>query len=134
MQAKFMIDGSKIQDFLKENRLFLNSITGGTLDFDSPKTSPITGRHQWEIEQDRFSSDNLAVTPVRGTGDFSKLQTDENGIPKLTVEGARRRKPLDRRLLIPYIRRVRVIVTPQIKETEMRQDILDAFTTSTGIR
>ncbi|MBA4293109.1 hypothetical protein C0431_09065 [bacterium] len=134
MQAKFMIDGSKIQDFLKENRLILNSITGGTLDFDSPKTSPITGRHQWEIEQDRFSSDNLAVTAVRGTGDFSKLQTDENGITKLTVEGARRRKPLDRRLLIPYIRRVRVIVTPQIKETEMRQDLLDAFTTSSGIR
>lgn len=134
LQAKFMIDGSKIQDFLKENRLILNSLSGGTLDFDSPKTSPITGIHQWEIEQDRFNSDNLAVTAVRGTGDFSKLRTDENGITKLTVEGARRRKPLDRRLVIPYIRKIRVIVTPQVKETEMRQDLLDAFTASSGIR
>ncbi|MFM9873463.1 MAG: hypothetical protein ACKVQS_08370 [Fimbriimonadaceae bacterium] len=134
LKARFYIDGSEIQNFFKDNRLILNTLTGGTLDFDSPKSQPLTGIHKWEIQQPRDNTDNQIVFVKQGTGDISKLRTDSDGVTKLTLVGAKRRKALDKKLVIPYMRNLQVEAWPQVKETEMGQDMVDAFTTAAGIR
>ncbi|MCC7230868.1 MAG: hypothetical protein IT203_10780, partial [Fimbriimonadaceae bacterium] len=123
LDAKFSIDGTKATEFLKKNRKYFLQIG---LDVDMPKSGPLGGiETKWEIGQSQRSTKNHLIQTV-GQQDISKIVTDEAGIAKLTVEGVPRSEALDPKSVTPVIKRVGILVTPQVKSTEIKQDIVDA--------
>lgn len=129
--AKFWIDGNKVTDWLKDNRQ-LAALAG--LDLDMPKTGALKGvLTEWDIAQDRRSSKSHLIQTVRGQPDISKIRTDDNGEARIRVEGTPQRQKLDPLEVLPVDKEVRMVVTPQVKATEMQQDLVDAVTGAIGI-
>lgn len=130
--ARFYIDGTRVTDWMKEHRVLV--ATAG-LDIDMPKTGALKGvETEWDIKQDRHSSKGHLIQTVRGTGDISKIKTDANGEARIRVEGTPQPRKLDPNAVMPLDKSVRIVVTPQVKATEMQQDLVDAVTGAIGIK
>ena len=130
--ARFFIDGTRVTDWLKEHRQLV-ALAG--LDIDMPKTGALKGiETEWDIKQDRHSSKLHLIQTVRGQPDISKVKTDENGEARIRVEGMPQPKVLDPNAVMPLDKSVRIVVTPQVKATEMQQDLVDAVTGAIGIK
>ncbi|MBX3095529.1 MAG: hypothetical protein KF812_01580 [Fimbriimonadaceae bacterium] len=132
LAMKFFIDGTKATDWLKENRLLLLS-TG--IDLDMPHSGPLAGiETDWDIrENKRNITQNLIQLP-RGAGvDLTKVKTDAQGVARVDVEGRPRAKALDANKAKPIMKKVMIYVTPQVKATEMQQDLVDAVLGAIGI-
>lgn len=130
--ARFWIDGTKVTDWLKEHRKLV-ALAG--LDLDMPKTGALKGiETEWDITQDRFSSKYHLIQTVRGQPDISKIPTDENGEARIQVEGCPQPVPFDPKKVMPLQKRVAMVVTPQVKSTEMQQDLVDAVTGAIGLK
>lgn len=130
--AHFWIDGSKVTDWLKEHRQ-LTALAG--LDLDMPHSGALKGMEtEWDLKQDRYSSKGHLVQTVAGQPDISKIKTDDNGEARIEVEGTPQARKLDGLKVMPVEKSVRVTVTPQVKSTEMQQDLVDAVTGAIGIK
>ncbi len=131
LAAKFVIDGTKATDFLKKNRKYFLQMG---LDVDMPKSGPIAGiETNWEIGQSQKSSKNHLIQTV-GQDQIDKVVTDDNGIARITVEGVARPQALDPKTVSPVIKIVGILVTPQVKSTEIKQDMVDAVFGAFGIK
>lgn len=132
LHAAFWIDGSKVTDWLKDHRQ-MAALAG--LDLDMPKSGPLKGiETEWDIQQDRNSSKYHLIQTVRGQPDISKIKTDDEGIATIEVEGCPQPRKIDATQAMPVEKKVRMVVTPQVKATEMQQDLVDAVTGAIGIR
>lgn len=133
LTARFWIDGSKVTDFLKENRKLV-ALTG--LDIDMPKTGALKGiETEWDIREDRYSSkSHLVVLPAGSFIDLSRVRADDNGEARIQLDGARRPRALDKISVLPVHKKVRIVVTPQVKSVEMQQDVVDAVFGAIGLR
>jgi hypothetical protein len=132
LYAAFWIDGSKVTDWLKDNRQ-VAALAG--LDLDMPKSGPLKGiETEWDIKQSRDSSKYHLIQTVRGQRDISKIPTDGEGIASIEIEGCPQPKKIDPTQAMPIEKKVRIVVTPQVKATEMQQDLVDAVTGAIGIR
>jgi hypothetical protein len=130
--ARFWIDGTKVTDWLKEHRKLV-ALAG--LDLDMPKTGALKGiETEWDIVQDRYSSKYHLIQTVRGQGDISKVRTDENGEARITVEGCPQPVPFNPKKVMSLHKRVEMKVWPQVKTTEMQQDLVDAVTGAIGLK
>ncbi|MBM4062946.1 MAG: hypothetical protein FJ265_17900, partial [Planctomycetes bacterium] len=130
--ARFWIDGTRVTDWMKEHRQIV--VLAG-LDLDMPKTGALKGiETEWDIEQDRHSSKYHLIQTVRGQPDISKVRTDGNGEARIQVEGCPQPKVLDPKKVMPLAKQVAMVVTPQIKTTEMQQDLVDAVTGAIGLK
>ncbi|HLO98484.1 MAG TPA: hypothetical protein VK171_07810 [Fimbriimonas sp.] len=133
INARIYIDGSKVTDWLKENRKLI-ALAG--IDVDSPKSGGLAGiETSWEIKGDGkdYDFNNHRVKWASGQGEMSKLKTNESGIAKAILEGAAQRKALDPKLVKAYEKTVYIKVTPQAKGTEMKQDVTDAVMGAIGV-
>lgn len=132
LYAAFWIDGSKVTDWLKDHRQTL-ALAG--LDLDMPKSGPLKGiETNWDIKQSQYTTKTHLIQTVRGQRDISKIPTDDEGIARIEVEGCPQPKPLDKVEAMPVEKSVRLVVTPQVKSTEMGQDLVDAVTGAIGIK
>lgn len=130
--ARFWIDGTRVTDWLKEHRKLV-ALAG--LDVDMPKTGPLKGiETEWDIKQSHVTTKTHLIQTVRGTPDISKIKSDENGEARITVEGCPQPVPLDPKKVMPLTKIVPIVVTPQVKGTEMQQDLVDAVTGAIGIK
>lgn len=130
--ARFWIDGTKVTDWMKDHRQLV--VLAG-LDIDMPKTGALKGiETEWDIRQDRHSSKYHLIQTVRGQPDISKIKTDANGEARIRVEGAPQPSVLDPKKVMPIEKAVSMVVSPQVKSTEMQQDLLDAVTGAIGIK
>ena len=131
--AWFYIDGSRVTDWMKDNRQLV-ALAG--LDLDMPKSGALKGiETDWDIKQSHSSTKTHLIQLVRGSPDISKVKTDENGEARITVEGTPQRRKLDPKSLMPDDRQVvKIVITPQVKSTEMQQDLVDAVTGAIGIK
>ena len=129
--ARFWIDGSKVTDWMKDNRPLV-TLTG--LDIDMPKSGALKGiETEWQIAQDRHSSKHHLIQTVRGQPDISKIRTDDNGEARIRVEGRPQPKSLHSTPVLPVEKQVAITVWPQVKSTEMQQDLVDAVFGALGI-
>lgn len=129
--ARFRIDGSKVTDWMKENRKLV-SVAG--LDIDMPRTGPLKGiETNWELGQSRKYASQQLVQVV-GQVDISKVKADDNGDAKITLEGKPQAKALDPKRVKPQEKNMWIRVTPQVKSTEMQQDLTDAVLGAIGIK
>lgn len=132
LYASFTIDGTRVTDWLKDNRQML-ALAG--LDMDMPKTGPLKGiETEWDIREDRFSTKTHLIQLTPRHPDISKIRADDNGIASIEVDGAPQPRKLDPLNVMPVAKSVRIVVTPQVKATEMQQDLVDAVTGAIGIR
>lgn len=132
MFAAFWIDGTRVTDWLKEHRT-MASLAG--LDLDMPKSGPLKGiETNWDIKQDRHSSKYHLIQTVRGQSDISKIKTDDQGEASIRIEGCAQAEEFDPLQVLPVEKRVRFVVTPQVKATEMQQDLVDAVLGAIGIK
>lgn len=131
LYAAFWIDGTRVTDWLKDHRLL--AATAG-LDLDMPRSGPLKGiETEWDIRQDRHSSKYHLIQTVRGQPDISRIRTDDQGEAKIRVEGCPQPRKLDPMNVLPVEKVVRIVVTPQVKSTEMQQDLVDAVLGAIGI-
>jgi len=132
LYAAFWIDGSKVTDWLKDHRQ-LAALAG--LDLDMPRSGPLKGLEtEWDIKQSHYTTKTHLIQTVRGQGDISKIKTNDEGIASIAVEGCPQQKPLEPTEAMPIDKTVRIVVTPQVKGTEMQQDLVDAVTGAIGIK
>ena len=130
--ARFWIDGTRVTDWMKEHRQIV-ALAG--LDLDMPKTGALKNvLTEWDIKQDRHSSKYHLIQTVRGEGDLSKVKTDEQGEARIRVEGCPQPIVLDPKKVMPLEKSVFMVVSPQVKSTEMQQDLVDAVTGAIGIK
>ncbi|MBS1705373.1 MAG: hypothetical protein JST40_05835 [Armatimonadetes bacterium] len=129
--ARFFIDGSKVTDWLKDNRKII-ALAG--LDADMPKSGPIGGVETgWEFGQSTKYNSKQLIQYV-GQVDISKVKTDDSGVAKVIVEGKPQPQKLDPNKVRPTMKKVQIRVTPQVKSTEIKQDWVDAVLGAAGIR
>lgn len=129
--AKFQIDGTAVTDWMKDNRILVAQIG---LDLDAPKTEVLKNVETfWDVDQSKFPSKQLIRT-VRGGGGLDKVRTDEKGEAKVVFEGAPQNEVLDPKRIVPLYKHVHIRATPQVKEVEVKQDIVDAVLGAIGIR
>lgn len=132
ISATIKIDGTAATDWLKDNRTVI-SLLG--IDVDMPKSGPMAGiETNWEIGQSRKYASQQIVRLAPGSGDISKVKTDANGVASIKLQGAPQPKKLDPNGVTPYMRQVHIKITPQVKGTEMQQDVVDAVTGAIGIK
>lgn len=130
--AKFWIDGLIVTDWLKENRKLV-ALAG--LDVDMPKSGALKGvETEWQIGQSQFTTKTHLIQTVRGQPDISKVKTDDNGEARIRVEGVPQPRKLDPNKVMALDKRVTITVTPQVKSTEIQQDLVDAVTGAIGIK
>lgn len=133
MTARIYIDGSKVTDWMKENRM---TVAMAGLDVDMPKSGGLGGiETSWEISGDGkdYDFNSHKVQWASGQGDMSKVKTDSNGVAKGILEGTAQPKALDPKSVKAYEKSISVKVTPQAKATDMKQDLIDAVTGAIGI-
>ncbi|MBS1726914.1 MAG: hypothetical protein JST51_09350 [Armatimonadetes bacterium] len=133
LTARIFIDGSKVTDWMKENRA---TVAMAGLDVDMPKSGGLAGiETSWEISGDGkyYDFNNHKVQWASGQGDMSKVKTDANGVAKGILEGTAQQKALDPKTVKAYEKSISVKVTPQAKATDMKQDVIDAVTGAIGI-
>ena len=133
MTARIYIDGSKVTDWMKENRM---TVAMAGLDVDMPKSGGLGGiETSWEIGGDGkdYDFNSHKVQWASGQGDMSKLKTDSNGVAKAVLEGTAQPKALDPKSVKAYEKSISVKVTPQAKATDMKQDLIDAVSGAIGI-
>lgn len=131
--SRIYIDGTKVTDWLKENRKLI-AMAG--IDVDMPKSGGLGGiETSWEIQGDgkEYDFNNHKVQWASGQTDMSKIKTDSNGVAKAVLEGAPQRRTYDPKSVKAYEKSVSVKVTPQAKSTDMKQDVVDAITGAIGI-
>jgi len=129
--ASFKIDGTKVTDWMKDNRKLV-ALAG--LDIDMPKSGALKGiETEWRLDQSRQYATKQLVQVV-GQVDISKVRSDANGEARVTLEGKPQLKALDPTKVKAHEKAVWVDVTPQVKSTEMQQDIVDAITGAIGIK
>ncbi len=129
--ARFWIDGTRVTDWMKENRPLV-ALAG--LDIDMPKTGALKGiETEWDIREDRHSSKHHLIKTVRGQGDISKVETDEQGEARIRVEGRPQPKDIQKLPCLPVEKKVPIVVTPQVKSTEAQQDLVDAVLGAIGV-
>jgi hypothetical protein len=129
--ARFMIDGTRVTDWMKDHRQLV-ALAG--LDIDMPKSGALKGvRTEWQVNQSRYSSQQI-IQPLDWTGSLYKVNTDENGEASVVFVGSPQPIPLDPKTVMPIERQVTITVTPQIKATEMKQDLVDAVFGAIGIK
>lgn len=132
LKAKFFIDGNAVTDWLKENRPLL-ALAG--YDTDMPHSGPLAGvETEWDIREKTWDIKSHLVQLPTGSSDISKIKTDANGVATIDLEGAPRKRALNRNLAKPVMKQIKVIVTPQVKATEMKQDLVDAVLGAIGIK
>jgi hypothetical protein len=130
--ARFWIDGSRVTDWMKDHRQVV-AIAG--LDLDMPKSGALKNvLTEWDIHQSQHSSKYHLIQTVRGEGDISKVKTDEQGEARIHVEGCPQPVALDPKKVMPLDKFVDMVVSPQVKSTEMQQDLVDAVTGAIGIK
>jgi len=129
--AKFTINGTAVTDWLKENRKLV-AVSG--LDIDMPKTGALSGvEANFEIDQDRYSSKSHLIQTV-GRVNISKIVSDADGVARMKIEGTPQRYKLDPNKILPVEKTVKISVTPQVKSTEIKQDMVDAVLGAVGIK
>ncbi|MCB9891461.1 MAG: hypothetical protein H6833_07430 [Planctomycetes bacterium] len=129
--ARFVIDGTRVTDWMKENRKLV-ALAG--LDLDMAKTGALSGvETHWQIEQDKRSARKHLVQTQRGKSNLTRVKTDSNGEARIYLEGTPQPRNLDPLNVLPVMKAVRIWVTPQAKSVEMQQDVLDAVTGAIGI-
>lgn len=132
LKARFWIDGTRVTDWMKDHRQIV-ALAG--LDLDMPKTGALKNvLTEWDIKQDQHSSKYHLIQTVRGEGDLSKVKTDEQGEARIRVEGCPQPVVLDPKKVMPLEKSVSMVVSPQVKSTEMQQDLVDAVTGAIGIK
>lgn len=131
LAATFRIDGTRVTDWMKDNRKLV-ALAG--LDIDMPKTGPLKSvETAWELGQSlKYASKQLVQ--VVGQVDISKVKSDANGVARITLEGKPQPKALDPKKVKPLEKSIWVRVTPQVKATEMQQDLTDAVLGAIGIK
>jgi hypothetical protein len=129
--AHFFIDGTRVTDWMKDHRCLV-ALAG--LDLDMPKTGDLKGvRTEWKFDQSPLVAQKLVQTPANTLIDLSKIRTDDKGKASVTIEGVPQPINLDPKKVMPVEKVVRITVTPQVKATEMKQDLVDAVTGAIGI-
>ncbi len=129
--AKFWIDGTQVTDWMKDHRKLV--VLAG-LDIDMPKTGLLKGvPTEWKVEQSPLVAKKLIQTK-RGGPDLSKVLTDEKGEAKVKWEGCPQPVKLDPNTVMPLEKQVRILVTPQVKEITVQQDLVDAVSGAIGLR
>lgn len=128
--ARFWIDGTKATDWMKENRPIV-ALAG--LDIDMPKSGALKGiETEWDIREDRHSSKHHLIR-LADAVDMSKIKTDDHGEARLDVLGRPQLRDLRKQQVLPVEKKVPIVVTPQVKSTEMQQDLVDAVFGALGI-
>ncbi|MCA8963928.1 MAG: hypothetical protein KDC48_03535 [Planctomycetes bacterium] len=128
--AKFWIDGSKATDWMKENRPIV-ALAG--IDIDMPKSGALKGiETEWDIKEDRHSS-KYHLIRLADAVDISKIKTDDQGEARLAVLGRPQLRDLRKEQVLPVEKQVPIVVTPQVKSTEMQQDLVDSVFGALGI-
>ncbi len=128
--ARFWIDGTKVTDWMKEHRPLV-ALAG--LDIDMPKSGALGGiETEWDIREDRHSSKNHLVQ-LADRVDISKVRTDENGEARIRLAGRPQPVDISREACLPVEKKVPIVVTPQVKSTQMQQDLVDAVLGAVGI-
>lgn len=129
--ARFWIDGSKVTDWMKDNRPLV-ALAG--LDIDMPKTGALKGiETEWDLKQDRHSSKYHLIQTVRNQGDISKVRTDDKGEARIRVEGRPQLVDISKKPCLPVDKKVPMVVWPQVKSTEAQQDLVDAVLGAIGV-
>lgn len=118
---------------MKDNRKIV-ALAG--LDLDMPKSGALAGiETDWDIKESRYSTKTHLIRLVPGSPDISKVKTDANGEARISVEGAPQAHELDPKTVMPDDHKVvKIVITPQVKSTEMQQDLVDAVTGAIGIK
>lgn len=130
--AKFFIDGTGVTDWMKDNRRTINLLG---LDPDMPKTGVLKGAEvSWDIKQNNKYASKQLIQAVTGTGDLSKQRTNEAGESRVTFEGKPQPKKFDPRKVMPVDKEVPMVISPQVKNVEMQQDLVDAVTGAIGLK
>lgn len=130
--AKFFIDGTGVTDWLKDNRRTINLLG---LDPDMPKTGPLKNVEvSWELLQSTKYDSKQLVQALTGSGDLSKQRTNDAGESRVTFEGKPQQRTIDPRTAMPVEKYVPMIISPQVKNVEMQQDLVDAVTGAIGLK
>jgi hypothetical protein len=124
LNAKFFLDANLLMEFGKAIR-GKAAITG--FDLDMPKSGPLAGiETAWDFGYGWKQISKNIIESVSGI-DISKVKTDSAGVASVTLQGVARPKALDPKTARPVVKIVGVTITPQIKATEMQQDMVDAL-------
>ena len=123
MVARFKIDASALSDYLKSNR-FTFLLLG--VDVDSPRSDPLK-----EVETEWKMEDNSSLG-IENIVEFydanpARVLTDKTGVATIGVRGKGRQQSLaNEPVLVPKMKKVLIAVTPQVKATDILQDLVDA--------
>ena len=129
--AKFWLDGTKVTDWLKDNRSIV-ALAG--LDLDMPKTGALKGLPtEWIVKQGTLRGNQL-ITVEQGGPQLDKVVTDKNGEATVGFEGLPQPVALDPKKVMPLDRIVPITVTPQVKEVTAQQDLVDAVLGAIGLK
>lgn len=130
--AKFFIDGTGVTDWMKDNRRMINLLG---LDPDMPKTGVLKGAEvSWDIKQNNQNASKQLIQAVTGSGDLSKQKTNDLGESRVTFEGKPQAKKLEPNKAMPVDKEVPMVISPQVKNVEMQQDLVDAVTGAIGLK
>ncbi len=125
--AKFKIDTTSLSNYLKDNR-FTFLLLG--VDVDSPRSETLKSvETEWKMGPGN-SYDSEDIVTFNNMASFRVVTDEKTGIAKVAVLGKGRQVSIAREpVLIPHMKRVRIAVTPQVKATDILQDLVDATAT-----
>jgi len=124
MRAQFKIDATSLSNYLKDNR-FTFLLLG--IDVDSPRSEKLKAvETEWKLGNGN-SYDSEDIVQFTGQNPLRVLTDKDTGIASMEVEGKGRRQSIAQEpVLIPHMKKVWVGVTPQVKATDILQDLVDA--------
>lgn len=128
--AHFYIDGTKVTDWLKDNRA---AIAAMGVDVDMPRTGDLAGVDTAWRPNDGGTGEPNDLIQALGVN-LDRVKTDPAGLAKVVWEGVPQRIALDARRAYPVIKKVEIAITPQAKSNEAAQDMVDAVLGAAGVK
>lgn len=124
MRAQFKIDATSLSNYLKDNR-FTFLLLG--IDVDQPRSEKLKSiETEWKLGRGN-SYDPEDIVEFTGQNPLRVLSHKDTGIATMDVQGKGRQQDISREpVLIPHMKKVWVGVTPQVKATDILQDLVDA--------
>lgn len=128
MHAQFKIDATSLSNYLKDNR-FTFLLLG--IDVDQPRSEKLKSiETEWKKGPGN-SYDSEEIVDFSGQNPLRVVSDAITGIAKIDVQGKSRRQSIAQEpVLIPHMKKVWVRVTPQVKATDILQDLTDAVATA----
>lgn len=137
IECKLYFDVPKVLELMKKCRMTLNALGMSVVDVDMPKSEPLADRRvDWILKQgDVRHPEAFCVRWSDGWNPIDR-RTGRDGVDRMMLTGLRQRRKLDEKTAKPFMRKVRIVLYPSVKDSGTKagpQDIADIATGAPGL-